>query len=433
MSFFVNPNPNIGDGGSGGEFDGTIPWGNVTNKPQAYPPTEHNHNNLYYTKDEAEDHVNFVRDLMEQKQGKVATNENDEPDYLQSKVDNVTLTIEGNELKVKSVDGLTIGIVNLNNWLSGTSGNLQGQINHINNLLASMTSGMNFLGKVESYSDLQAITTQVNGSVVVVLSDESRSNGRNMYVYSEAIAAWDFIGEFVFSDEFIKLKDTPASYIGSNGKYVRVDESNEKLIFDDIDYNELKNRPQSSITQIDGAVQKAHDHVNSDNLDGIDESDEGVFIYKGEEYLRKSDFSIPSKSRLYARLMSTKTYDVNETIRFNQKYSGDIPLTSDGEFTLIAGKAYLIIANFSLGFSSNNEWCRIKLVDIATGEEPVEAPNNTFFRPSTTTQNQGGSRTVSVIIEPLTTRKFGLRIAEHASGSTITVYHTDNSLTILEI
>src|SRR5690625_1356887 len=125
MGFFANPNPIVdrgsgGNGDNGVEFDGTIPWGSVTNRPQAYPPTEHDHDGRYYTKDEAEDHVNFVKDLMEQKQGRVATNENDEPDFLQSKVDNVTLIVQGSELKVKSIDGLTIGVVNLNNWLSGT-------------------------------------------------------------------------------------------------------------------------------------------------------------------------------------------------------------------------------------------------------------------------------------------------------------------------
>src|SRR5690625_4596686 len=114
-------------GGGGGEAD-SVEWGNITNKPQAYPPTEHEHDDRYYTKEEATDHVNFVRDLMEQEQGKVKNREDDNLGYLENKVDNVTVKIEGNELKAKSLDGLTIGSADINEWLAGTSGNIQTQI-----------------------------------------------------------------------------------------------------------------------------------------------------------------------------------------------------------------------------------------------------------------------------------------------------------------
>src|SRR5690625_5300134 len=60
---------NVGNGEGGG---GITTWHDVTNKPSTFPPTEHNHDDRYYTKEEATDHVNFVRDLMEQEQGKIA-------------------------------------------------------------------------------------------------------------------------------------------------------------------------------------------------------------------------------------------------------------------------------------------------------------------------------------------------------------------------
>src|SRR5690625_7972762 len=45
-----------GEGGGGGEeFDGTVLWGNITNKPQTYPPSEHNHDDRYYTKERSEE------------------------------------------------------------------------------------------------------------------------------------------------------------------------------------------------------------------------------------------------------------------------------------------------------------------------------------------------------------------------------------------
>src|SRR5690625_942496 len=143
-------NPSEGGGGVADE----VAWENVTDKPSSFPPAEHNHDDRYYTKDEAEDHVNFVRDLMEQEQGKIMTHADDEPAYLDSKVDNVTAVVEGNELKVKSIDGLTIGVASINSWLSGTEDNIQTQIDSINDSLVALSSGMRYMGKFETYADL---------------------------------------------------------------------------------------------------------------------------------------------------------------------------------------------------------------------------------------------------------------------------------------
>src|SRR5690606_21105906 len=99
-----------------------------------------------------------------------------------------------------------------------------------------------------------------NGNLVVVLADESRSGGRSMYVYSEDKGMWEFIGEFTFTDEFLALKDTPTSYEGADGKVVKV--AGERLVFGDVDYGNLLNKPKSTITQIDDSVAKKHEHSN---------------------------------------------------------------------------------------------------------------------------------------------------------------------------
>src|SRR5690606_13455172 len=101
-----------------------------------------------------------------------------------------------------------------------------------------------------------------------------------MYVYSDNYGMWEFIGEFTFTDEFLALKDTPTSYAGADGKVVKV--AGERLVFDDVDYADLTNKPASTITQIDDAVAKRHKHENKVNIDEIGESAEGILTYKGE-------------------------------------------------------------------------------------------------------------------------------------------------------
>src|SRR5690625_2443024 len=281
--------------GGGGDFDGTVDWENITNKPTTFPSAEHDHDDRYNTKEDVQDIVNYTREQMQSEQGKVMTHADDEPAYLDSKVDNVTAVIENNELKVKSIDGLTIGVASLNSWLSGTSGNIQTQIDSINDSLVALTSGMRYIGKFETKTDLQAVVEKEGGDLAVVLSDETRGDGRSIYVYRDDVGAWDFIGEFTFSDEFTALKDTPTSYAGADGKVVKV--ASNRLVFDDVDYADLTNKPTSTVTQIDDAVAKSHEHINAEDLAKLGVNESGELTINGVVYAPK----VKTKQYLYAR------------------------------------------------------------------------------------------------------------------------------------
>src|SRR5690625_1676869 len=270
---------NVGNGeGGGGEVD-SVEWGNITNKPQTYPPSEHNHDDRYNTKEDVQGIIDFVTEQMQSEQGKIMTHADDEPAYLESKVDKIKAVIEGNELKVKSIDGLTIGVASINSWLSGTEDNIQTQIDSINDSLVALSSGMSYMGKFETYAELQAITTMEGGDLAVVLADETRGSGRSMYVYRDDVGAWDFIGEFTFTDEFLALQDTPDSYADADGKVVKV--AGERQIFDDVDYANLVNKPSSTITQIDDAVAKRHEHSNADSLAKLGVNSDGELTING--------------------------------------------------------------------------------------------------------------------------------------------------------
>src|SRR5690625_4244983 len=419
-----------GEGGGGGEeFDGTVLWGNITNKPQTYPPSEHNHDDRYYTKEEATNHVNFVRDLMEQEQGKIAAHVDDEPAYLDSKVDNVTAVVEGNELKVKSIDGLTIGVASINSWLSGTEDNIQTQIDSINDSLVALSSGMRYMGKFETYADLQNVSNTENGDLAVVLADENRSGGRSMYVYSDNFGMWEFIGEFTFNDEFLAFQDTPDSYADADGKVVRV--AGERLVFDDVDYANLANKPSSTITQIDDAVAKRHEHNNADSLAKLGVNSDGELTINGVVYAPKTE--MPVKHRLYARRTGTEqSLTAGTDCVFNTKYGGSgIPYnTSTGVFTLEAGKTYRVFVTASI----NTEGYVI-LHLVSASNNAVTSDNNRAIwmsvTPSNTNWKESSAGPLLAYITPAVTEGFKIRATSVSGVSALR--HNYCALEITEI
>src|SRR5690625_4287918 len=206
---------------------------------------------------------------------------------------------------------------------------------------------MRYMGKFETYADLQNVSNTENGDLAVVLADENRSGGRSMYVYSVNFGMWEFIGEFTFTDEFLALQDTPDSYADADGKVVRV--AGERLVFDDVDYANLANKPSSTITQIDDAVAKRHEHNNADSLAKLGVNSNGELTINGVVYAPKTE--LPVKHRLYARRTGTEqTLTAGTTCIFNRKYGGDgIPYdTSTGVFTLEAGKTYRVFVTASI-------------------------------------------------------------------------------------
>src|SRR5690625_4334798 len=179
---------------------------------------------------------------------------------------------------------------------------------------------MRYIGKFETKTDLQAVAEKEGGDLAVVLADETRGSGRSMYVYRDDLGVWDFIGEFTFSDEFTALKDTPTSYAGADGKVVKV--ASNRLVFDDVDYADLTNKPTSTVTQIDDAVAKRHEHNNADSLAKLGVNSDGELTINGVVYAPKTE--IPVKHRLYARRTGTEqTLTAVTTCGVNARHLGE--------------------------------------------------------------------------------------------------------------
>lgn len=375
---------------------------------------------------------------------------NDEaPGFLADKIDNATVSIEAGKLYVKNVKGLTIGVSNVNNWLSGTKTNIQSQLDGVSQKITALTAGMTFLGKVETYADMLKIGTKNNGSLVVVLVDESRKNGRSMYVYSDKLGIWDFIGEFTFTDEFIELGDTPSSYSGQDGKVVKVDEANSQLVFSGIDYAEIANKPASSASQIDAAVANAHghgnlplietytqtnadlaaavknthSHANGKALDKIGISADGDLLFGGDVYKKYTQ-----KGYLYVKRSANTAVTANQNLVFDSKINGTIPYNvSNGSFTLTEGKIYRITVKAVFAFKPTG-WVRVQVIDSATGAAPPEAPNITFCVDTSGTYQESSGGVLDFIIIPTSTRSFYARVTgtDGASGTTYTLRDASN-------
>lgn len=416
-----------GIGGGGGEA-GSVDWAKVTNKPQTYPPSEHNHDDRYNTKEEVQGHIDFVTEQMKQEQGKVRTFSDDSPDFLKNKVDAVTVGVRGSEVFVKSIDGLNIGVADMNAALEGTEGNIQTQIDDINDLLASVTAGMRFIGKFESFAELNGIVNKSNGDLAVVLTDETRDDTRSMYVYSEDRGMWEFIGAFTFKDEFTALKDTPTSYVDADGKVVKV--AGERLVFSDVDYGDLANKPSSTITQIDDAVTKKHEHSNKESLDKITVNNDGDLVVDGKVIELKPP-ELPEKEFVYANARS-EAYSSGTLWKWHHR-TGNISFDTNGGILLKAGKSYKIDINVSFG-SNFDSWKVFGFVDAETGELAPEAPTaNMALMKESSTYTEAHSRTLSLIMTPQTTRRFGVTITAGASPTTNATMYSRTSITIVEI
>lgn len=406
--YVTNPSSSEGD-----NFDGTVDWENITNKPETFPSANHDHDDRYNTKEDVQDIIDFTREQMKSEQGKLMSHADDEPAYLESKVDNVTVVVDGNELKVKSIDGLTIGVSSLNSWLSGTEDNIQTQIDSINDSLVALSAGMRYMGKFETYADLQAITTMESGDLVVVLADETRGEGRSMYVYRDDLGVWDFIGEFTFSDEFTALKDTPASYAGADGKVVKVE--GDRLVFDDVDYADLANKPTSTITQIDEAVAKSHEHNNAEDLARLGVNENGELTINGVVYAPKDK----PKQYLYARRSgSEQSLTAGTTCIFNRKYGGEGIAydANSGVFTLEAGKTYRVFVTASI---KTDGYVIMRLVTAS--DNAVTADNNQAIwmsvNPSNSNWKEASAGPLLAYITPATTQGYKI-IASSVNGTT---------------
>lgn len=227
------------------------------------------------TAETVEDAIKELKEKVDENEGKIKITETDTNGFLGDKL-HATLAFEDGVLKVKNIDGLTIGVSDINTFLTGTTGNIQGQINTLVEELEVVTKGLDYLGMFDTLSELQALTDKTNGNLAVVTNVDG-DGGSELYIYSETSTQWQKIGKFEFSETFIGLKDTPSAY--QNGKYLKSTATG--IEFADITYAEIQGTPDVSVEDVEDAVEKAHEHTNKAVLDKLSENVDGEVEYNG--------------------------------------------------------------------------------------------------------------------------------------------------------
>lgn len=351
--------------------------------------------------------------------------------FLDEKIDGITTVVENNKLVVKDIDGLTIGVSDINNFLSGTDGNIQNQLNDISDTIVNIAGGMTWLGKVETCAELSSVSVMQNGSVILVLADESRAGGRSLYVYSGDLGAWDFIGEFTFTDSFIALGDTPGNYTAHDGNFAKVDETNEKLIFDDVAWSDIQDKPSSVVSDIDLAVGQRNEHSNKSVLDKLGEDGEGNPTFNGEVLGGGTQPSVQKQYLNVSRSTNQTNARTNDPVLFNDVHAinGITYNQLNGQFTLEAGKVYDITVVLKLAdFIS---WAPFEVYNASFGYSMFP---KTRLIASPQTSNFGSSGVLSLIIAPLETAQFFVRFGTLGTNENgVTVERYESSLKIVEI
>lgn len=383
-------------------------------------------------------------------QGLVQVNDSDTPGYLIEKIDGVTVHIDGDKMIIKSVDGLEIGITEINTWLSGTSGNIQSQINEIQSILSTLSTGMEFLGKVETHADMTGIGSPDNGDLVVVLTDETKDNGRTLYIYSDTLGTWVFIGEFEFSDKFISLKDTPNTYTGQDGKVLKVDGINEQLVFDTVKWSDVEGKPDVLAIDIENAANNSHIHTNKDDIDRLSISDgkvavDGV-VPETHTHANKSDLDkigtntygnltvngveyrpYVEKQWLNARNTVNKTIGRGYVFTFDE-VQGNIEY-SNGLFLLRKDKVYQITFTYHLLTSSV---VRVHLINHGTDTMLAGSTWSQVFS-ATYAAKKPGLPILNQIIAPTTDTWVKIRTNRTLGDTGATLYGGHGGLTVHEL
>ena len=182
-----------------------------------------------------------------------------------------------------SVDASIVEYDNTSSTL--TSENVQSALTELDNKINGVTSGMAYKGTVADKAELDALTNVENGQLYIVLADETHNDGRTLYVYSDITDTFEFLGLFEFAENFIDLLDTPNVYV--DGKFLK--SSSSGIVFGEIDWSDIQNKPSSTVSQIDQAVTDSHTHSNKTVLDKFSENVDGEPEYNGQSLVLKWD------------------------------------------------------------------------------------------------------------------------------------------------
>lgn len=110
--------------------------------------------------------------------------------------DGITIVNNENILKAVNIEGLQLQAAQINEFLLGSDGNLQGQIDNIRTILGEAIASLTYVGTFPTYADLLLKEGNNNAELAVVTTDENNDNQRSMYIFNVKTLSWEYIGTF---------------------------------------------------------------------------------------------------------------------------------------------------------------------------------------------------------------------------------------------
>src|SRR5690625_2306471 len=178
----------------------------------------------------------------------------------------------------------------------------------------------------------------------------------------------------------------------------------------------MNNKPSYTITDIDDAVAKSHEHNNAEDLAKLGVNESGELTINGVIYAPKSVQK--PKQYLYARRTgSEQPLTAGTTCIFNRKYGGEGIAydANSGVFTLEAEKTYRVFVTASM---NTEGYVILRLV--SAGNNAVTADNNQAIwmsvNPSNTNWKEASAGPLLAFVSPTTTQGFKI-IASSVNGT----------------
>lgn len=166
---------------------------------------------------------------------------------------------------------------------------------HVNDkaIHVTQTDKDNWNKKVDS-SDLTKYDTHISDTAIhVTQSDKDKWNGMNKCYFVDNVSDLPTTNNDVGNMGYVKVSAagvTPiacATYVWDGTAWQEIDQSQVSLMFK---WDNIQDRPTSTVLQIDDSVVNSHKHTNKDVLDKISQSASGNFVYDGNEIGIKVEF-----------------------------------------------------------------------------------------------------------------------------------------------
>lgn len=166
---------------------------------------------------------------------------------------------------------------------------------HVNDTAIHVTQADkdNWNKKVDQ-TDLANYDTHIaDTSIHVTQSDKDKWDGMNKCYFVDNVSNLPTTNNDIGNMGYVKTSAagiTPiacATYIWDGSAWQEIDQTQVSLMFK---WDNIQNRPTSTVLQIDDSVTKTHEHTNKSILDKISQSASGNFMYDGNEIGIKVEF-----------------------------------------------------------------------------------------------------------------------------------------------